>query len=322
MADNKNLIQKADMALADLATAGRLTPEQTDRFLRKLIDTPTLLTQCRTVAMGAPEMKINKIGFGSRILRPATSSVALSAADRAKPDLGQVTLTTKEVIAEIRLPYDVLEDNIEGGNVRAGSEQGAGGLHQTIVELIAQRAALDLEELAIRGDVLRATAQAGPPAVPADSFLAMQDGFLKLANQNVVAATGAMTKDLIKAGVKAMPDKYLRDRARMIHFVSVDNETEMRDVYANRPTALGDAQVQGNLPLYVFGSQLKGVALMPTANGLFTDPNNLIFGIQRNIQIEYDKDITTRTFIIVLTARVAFQIEETEAVVKYTGITG
>jgi hypothetical protein len=71
----------------------------------------------------------------------------------------------------------------------------------------------------------------------------------------------------------------------------------------------------------VFGSQVRGVPLMPSANGLFTNPLNLIFGIQRNIQIEFDKDITKRVFIIVLTARVALEIEEVNAVVKYTGIT-
>jgi len=59
---------------------------------------------------------------------------------------------------------------------------------------------------------------------------------------------------------------------------------------------------------------------MPAANGLLTDPKNLIFGIQRQIHIETDKDIRSREYIIVLTARVDFQIEEEEAVVKYTNI--
>jgi len=135
---NQDLIQKADLALADLATAGKLNPEQTDRFIRTLIDQPTLLNQVRTVAMGAPQMKINKIGFGSRILQPAVSATALSSGSRAKPDLGQVQLDTKEVIAEINIPYDVIEDNIEKGNVNVPLQTGAGGLHQTIVDLIAE----------------------------------------------------------------------------------------------------------------------------------------------------------------------------------------
>jgi hypothetical protein len=36
--------------------------------------------------------------------------------------------------------------------------------------------------------------------------------------------------------------------------------------------------------------------------------------------MEFDKDISARVYIIVLTARIAFQIEETEAIVEYENI--
>lgn len=309
---NQEVIQKADLALSDLETAGKLNPEQTDRFIRTLIDQPTLLNAVRTVAMGAPQMKINKIGFGSRILRPAVSATALDPDQRVKPDLGQVTLETKEVIAEVNIPYDVIEDNIEKGNVNVPLQTGAGGLHQTIVDLMAERAALDLEELAIRGDVANAT----------DAYLALQDGYLKLATTNVADVGGIFDKAAVKQALKTMPTRFLRNRSAMSHFVSVDNETEARDQYGARQTAMGDQQVQGLLPVYIYGSRVTPTALMPGDQGLFTDPMNLIFGIQRNIMIEYTKDIRARVFIIVLTCRVDFQIEETNAVVKYTGIIG
>jgi hypothetical protein len=312
MSTNAELIRKADIALSDLATAGKLNPEQTDRFIRTLIDQPTLLASVRTVAMGAPQMKINKIGFGSRILRPAVSSVALADGDRVKPDLGQVQLNTNEIMAEINIPYDVLEDNIEKGNVNVPLQTGAGGLHQTIVDLIAERAALDLEELGIRGD----TGNVG------DAYLALQNGFMKLATANAVNVGGAFDKNAVKAALKTMPTRYLRNRAALQHFVSVDNETEIRDQFGSRQTALGDQQVQGVLPVYMYGSKISPVALMPGDGGLFTDPMNLIFGIQRNIMIEYTKDIRARVFIIVLTCRIAFAIEEVNAVTKYTGMVG
>ena len=308
---NEDLIKKADLALSDLSTGGGLlNPEQTDRFIRTLIDTPTILSRARIITMNAPQRKINKIGFGSRILRVAVSATPLSAADRAKPDLSKVELNTKEVIATVYIPYDVIEDNIEGGNIHVGPTQGAGGLHDTIVTLMAERAATDLEELAITGDT-----------ASADPYLALHDGFLKLSNANVVNAGGPMSKTVLKAAVKAMPDKYLRNRAELTHFVSVDNETEYRDTYANRQTALGDSMLQGTSPIYAYGSQVVGVPLMPQAYDLFTNPMNLIFGFQRRITIEYDKDIEARIFKIVLTARVALAIEEVNAVVKVTGIT-
>lgn len=309
MSTNQELIKKADIALADLATAGKLNPEQTDRFIRKLIDTPTIINRVRTVAMTAPTMKINKIGFGSRVLRPAVSATALAAGSRVKPDLEQVVLTTTEVMAEVHIPYDVIEDNIERGTISGALQDGAGGLHQTIVDLLAERAALDLEELVLKGDT-----------ASGDTYLALLNGYLKLVSSNINAATTTFDKNVIKGAIKAMPDKYLRNRAQLVHFVSVDNETELRDTLGSRQTALGDQHIQGNLPLYVFGSQVTGAALMPGANSLFTNPLNLIFGIQRNVMIEYDKDIRTREFIVVLTARVAAQIEEETAVVKTTGI--
>jgi hypothetical protein len=312
MTNQEVIIQKADLALGDLATAGKLNPEQTDRFIRTLIDQPTLLATIRTVAMGAPQMKINKIGFGSRILHPAVSAIPLADNLRAKPDLGQVQLETAEVIAEVHIPYDVIEDNIEKGNVNVPMQTGAGGLHQTIVDLMAERAALDLEELAIQGD----TTNVGDP------YLALQDGFLKLATANVVNVGGAFDKSAVKQALKTMPTRYLRNRTAMSHYVSVDNETEIRDQYGARQTALGDQQIQGLLPVYIYGSRVTPVAMMLGTSGLFTDPMNLIFGIQRNIMIEYDKDIRARVFIIVLTARIDFAIEEVNAVVKYTGITG
>lgn len=310
MTGNQDLIRKADIALADLAAdGGLLNPEQTDRFIRTLIDTPTLLNSIRVVTMNAPQRNINKIGFGSRVLRAATSAQALAPADRVKPDLGQVQLNTSEVIAEVNIPYDVIEDNIERGNINVGMESGAGGMHETIVTLLAERASLDLEEMCISGDTLSG-----------DPYLALQDGFLKLATSHVVNVGATISKTTMKLGVKAMPDKYLRNRAQLSHYVSVDQETEYRDTYASRQTALGDSILQGVSPVFAYGSQVNGVPLMPNANGLFTNPLNLIFGIQRRITIEYDKDIRARVFIIVLTARVALAIEEEDAVVKYINI--
>jgi hypothetical protein len=315
MSGNAEIIQKADLALSDIASAGKLNTVQTDRFIRVMLDAPTLLGQVRTVAMPGPTMKINKIGFGSRILRSAAadapSGTGLSQGNRSKPDFGKVDLATSEVIAEVRIPYDVMEDNIERGSVNTPLQSGGGGIHSTIVDMIAERCALDLEELSLSGDT-----------ASGDSFLAMQNGFLKLANANVVNVGGAFNKDACKSALKTMPTRYLRDRAALKHFVSVDNETEYRDTLANRQTALGDAQVQGNLPVYAFGSKVESVALMPGAQGLFTDPRNLIFGVQRNIMMEYTKDISGRVFVIVVTARVAFAIEEVNALVKYTGLTG
>lgn len=330
MSTNKEIIQKADFALADLASGGLLNDEQSNTFIRKLLAQPTLLNATRQVVMGGPTRQINKIGFGKRILRKATSATALDTAAvdgafnpvteataRAKPTTEQVLLSTKEVIAEVRLPYDVIEDNIERGNINAAGASSPhqpimGGMKDTIIDLIAERAAIDLEELAILGD---------ESLDAADPYLDLVDGFLVQTSTNTVDALGAtLNRTIFKNALKAMPDQYLRQLGAMRHFLSVDNEIEYRDTIAQRETAAGDAMIAGRAPVYAFGVPLSPVSLMPGTTGLFTNPQNLIFGIQRKISIEVDKDISARVFIIVLTARVDFKIEEEEAVVKITNI--
>lgn len=309
--ENAALVKKADVALSDLSTGGGLlNPEQTDSFIQILMDSPTILNAARMVTMNAPQKKINKIGFGSRMLRPAVSATALAATDRYKPDFGQVLLNTKEVIAEVHIPYDVLEDNIEGGNISASMGQSAGGIQDTIMTLIGQRVALDMEEAALLGDT-----------TSADPFLALFDGFLKRATLHLVNAQGAtISKEVFKAAIKAMPDKYLRQRSALEFFVSVDNETEYRDTIANRVTGLGDSALVNANAMSIFGSGLNGAALMPNSQGIYTNPKNLIFGVQRRVHIEYDKDIRSRKFIIVVTARVDFQVEETDALVLISNL--
>lgn len=313
---NEQLVKKATIAVADLAAGGALNPEQAARFIRTLRISPTLLNQVRTVEMSAPQRYINKIQFADPILKPGVSNTALLEADRSKPTTDRVTLDTEEVIAEVRLPYDVIEDVIEGGNIgmhREGGAPGAGGgFIDTVLTLMAERAAEDLENLAINGD----TAGGG--------LLGVLDGYLKLlttAGTNVVDNGGAQVdKDMFKNGVKTLPDQYLRNRSRLRHFISQDQETEYRDTVADRATAAGDSALGGLPAIFVFGVPVEAVSLMPEDQGIFTDPLNLIWGIQRDIHLEWDKEITARVIVMVLSARIALQIEETNAAVLYTNI--
>lgn len=313
---NQELAKRADLAIADLtANGGMLLPEQANTFIDLIQEQPTILRQVRLVRMNAPQRKINKIGFASRILKAApqgtppfaaddgTNDRYLAAADRSKPTTSQIELNTKEIIAEVRLPYEVLEDNIEGESFETH-----------VMRLIAERAAIDLEEWGLFADT-----------ASGDAFLALQDGYLKRMTSHVVNhANAGVSPALFKAGMLAMPQKYLRNVGQMKHFVSVANTIKYRDVVAQRATGYGDSMLTGQQPIFAFGSPVEGspmLAAQGTGNvGIFTFPQNLLFGIQRQIQVETDKDIRSREIIIVLTLRAALQIEEEDATVKYTNI--
>ena len=300
--DEKDLIKKADIALGDLASGGLLSTEQSNRFIRNLIDQPTILREARTVTMNSPSMELNKIGFGSRILKPANQTAgsrALAIGDRSKPDLGKVTLNTSEVIAEVRLPYEVLEDNIERGNMT-----------NTVLALMAERAALDIEELILLGDT-----------GSGDAYLALMDGVLALTTTNTVDGTDVgVTGQLFNDTIKAMPTQYRRNKNLMRFYNSMDIEQDYRNTVSQRGTDLGDAILTGSNALPVFGVPMRGVALMPDASGLFLNPQNIVVGMQRRIRIESEKLISEREFKIVLTLRLAVELEEETAVVKQTNI--
>ncbi|QWS69912.1 major capsid protein [Vibrio phage vB_VpS_PG28] len=308
------IIQKADLTLGDLiANGGYLNPEQGDQFIENLIEQPTILNQCRVIAMNSPKQEINRIGFGQRIMRAAPQDGNyLPEGDRSKPQTGKIELDTKEVMAEVHLPYKVIEDNIMRGNINANGATPNSSFVDMILRLISERAATDLEELGLLGD----KSLAGT-----DSYLGLADGWLKRVTSNIVDHHGAeISKTMFKNGVKTLPAKYHRNLSAMRHFVSVAQNVEYADKLSSRETTLGDAKLQTIQNNYGSGVPVNGVPLMPEETGILTNPMNLIFGIQREISMEYEKDIRARKFIIVLTTRVDFQVETEDAAVKYLNI--
>lgn len=300
--NNKTIIEKADVTLATLASGGLMNPEQADTFLRMVQNAPTILKDSRFVQMASDTRKIEKIGFGSRILRPGVEGKVLADADRSAPSTSTITLNAKEVIAEVHITYDTLENNIEGDN-----------LQNTIMQMLAERAALDIEEVIVNGD-----------KSSTDPYLALLDGLRKQATSHVVDhAAGAFSKDVFKKAYKAVPAKYLRNPKDWKFYASHGLEVEWKDQVAGRQTNLGDFSLQGGLAS-AYGVPVDGIAMLQpytdsaktVSDILLTHPKNIVVGMSRNIRIEVDKDIRARKFIIVLTAKLDAKFEEEDAVAK------
>lgn len=301
------LVRKADLVLSELSThGGLLSPEQTNRFLKKLIEAPTILGVARTVPMGADTMKLNKIGIGTRVLRAGVENTALTEAQRTTPVTSQVVLETKEVIAEMRLPYTVLEDNIEGQD-----------LVTTVLDLLAEQAAADLEDLILNGD------EAFVDGDDADNqaYMRLFDGVLKRVTSHVVNAnSAALGLATFNTAFKAMPVKFRQNRAALRWFLTPNDEANYMQVLANRDTALGDAYVTGAATLRIMGIEATAANYLPASRALLTNPKNIIIGIRRRLTLESEKLISTRQLKFVLTARVAHNLEEEDAIVEVTNI--
>ncbi len=302
--DNRTILEKADLALADLTTGGGLLlPAQAQKFMRLLIKQSVLMKMATVTPMASPKQQVSKIRFGSRILRAGQEGTALGPADRVKPDFSEVELDARLFKAEVRMSDEALEDSIERGELR-----------QTIMEMMAEAIARDMEEVAINGDT-----------ASTDSFLATMNGVLKQAKSHVVDAGGAkLTKDLLRDLLKTLPSEYLRDKKAMFFFTSVDADLSYRNTLAERATVGGDRFLEDDAPVLYSGVPVQPIPLFPENLGqtadrtavLLCNPKNINFGIWRQIRFESFRDISEGTLKVVATLRFDVKFAEEGASAK------
>lgn len=296
----EDLTQKADFGLSELQAGGLLNPTQQDKFFEMLINYPALIGQVRRIQMPSPQYEISKIGFGSRAFHVADTATPLTESQRSKPTTDKISLSSKKLMAQFNMPYEVFEDNITKGQ-----------LESTLLRLFANRLATDTEELGLLGD-----------SASSDPDLAAFNGYLKRLTAHIVDATSTgIAPTTFNAAILALPAKYRRDLSKFRFFVSPNAKQQWSQwVITNRPNSLGDAALQGQVELMAHGIPLIGVPLMPAGKGIFTNPDNLIMGVQREIMMEAWKDIEAQVIKFVFSARVDFQVEETDMSVKFTNL--
>jgi HK97 family phage major capsid protein len=306
--DNRTLLEKADLALSDLLSGGDLVDAQAKKFIRLLIKESVILQLASVRPMKSKKQLIEKIRFGSRILRAGSEATPLSSGDRVKPDTSKVELDAKLFKAEVHLNNEVLEDNIEQGSLR-----------QTVMELMGEAISRDMDEVIVQGDT-----------GSADSFLAQFDGMLAAATSNIVPGGGnALAGDDLKGAIKAMPSEFIRNKKKLRFLTSVDAETDYRDTLSGRDTVAGDKYLENDAPIMYSGIPLMDVPLFPEnlgvgtneTNVVLTDPKNIAIGIWRKITMETDKDISAGVLKIVASLRFDFKYVEETAVVKVTAVT-
>jgi hypothetical protein len=302
--DNKTVLEKADLALAELTTrGGLLLPAQAQKFMRLLIKQSALMQLATVVPMASPKQQLSKIKFGSRVLRPGQEATALPAAQRSAPDQSLVELDAKLFKAEVQLSDEVLEDSIERGELR-----------QTIMEMMAEAISRDMEDLVVNGDT-----------TSTDMFLATMNGVLRQATSHVVDAAGApLSKDLLRDLLKSVPSEYLRDKSQMRFLTSVDADLDYRNALAERATAVGDRFLEGESPVLYSGVPLQPIPLFPENLGttndrtsvLLCNPKNIHVGIWRNIRVESDRDVSAGVLKIVATLRFDVKYADEAGVAK------
>lgn len=251
---NEELVQKAIITTADIATAGKLNDEQANAFIDFVIDVTELKGSVRVVRFRNENMQIDKIGVGQRVSVPKEE--AKDPGLRRGISTSKVTLTPREVMTPFEISDNFAELNIEGEAVE-----------DTVVRLMATQTANDLEETMVNGDVLgHARTEAdlldggSTTQVVKDTFTALFDGWLRLLDAgNIYDADGANLAPKVFSGmIKKMPVKFRRTRRNLRFLMALDMEQNWRERVSSRATPQGDAALTsaGTLPVY-------GVPMIP-----------------------------------------------------------
>ncbi len=309
--DSMDVVQKANFTLGYLTTAGLLVAEQAKEFMQLAILTSVMLGEITVTPMSSPQKQINKMAFGTtRILGPGTSGAAVPLAQRVRPDLGQTLLSTVLAKGEVRVEDEVFEDNIERTK-----------LQTTLMGLIGEKCGSDMEDVSINGD-----------KASSDPFLALLDGFLKQSVSNLVPAGNVrLNKTVLRDAWKAIPRQFRRFKNTLMFFTSMDAVVDYADTIASRQTPGGDDALLktdvSSSPKWT-GVPVLGVPLFPEQQGgssnqtslLCGNPKNYTVGVQRDIRLEYYRDVSAGESVFVITLRLDAKIAHEPATSMATAI--
>jgi hypothetical protein len=333
MASQEEILSKADEVTTSVVgndSGGLMKPAQSNRFLDFVIDQSVLMQNARVVRMRTPQMEIDKVSVGTRLLSKATEATDSGA--NAAVTFSKVSLSTVKLRLDWALSTESLEDNIEGAS-----------LEDHIAQVMARQTANDLDDLFINGNTSSN-----------NGLLKALDGFVKLAKTNgrvVDEAGNQVSRATYDRILRNMPTKYLQRRNELRFFsgsgnvqdtiYSLGNPNSATAATAGAPSpgsTTGDVAFlqgamrgnggPGSTGISPFGIPLIEVPLMPeTVTGDYsgaagshghielTFPQNRVIGIHRDITVYRQFKPKTDTIEYTQYMRVASNIENADSYV-------
>ena len=333
MASQEEILSKADEVTTSVVgndSGGLLKPAQSNRFLDFVIDQSVLMQNARVVRMRTPQMEIDKVSVGTRLLAKATE--ATDTGSNSPVTFSKVSISTVKLRLDWAISTESLEDNIEGAS-----------LEDHIAQIMARQTANDMDDLLINGNTSSG-----------NILLKALDGFIKLARSNgrtVDEAGNNVSRATYDRILRNMPAKYLQRRNELRFFsgsglvqdtaFSIQNPNSATAATSGAPSpgsTAGDASFfngsiranggAGATGLSPFGIPLVEIPLMPeTVAGDYsptsgshgyvelTFPNNRIIGIHRDITVYRQFKPKTDTIEYTQYMRVGSNIENADSYV-------
>lgn len=316
---NAGIIKKA-LETGDVSSHGGLKEEAANKFIDLVVNESALLQNIRVHRTDKPAGIMAKLN----VTGPITYGVAEGStpATTSKPVASSVEYVTKKTVSLIDITGEFTEDNIEGASGRS-----------TILGMMTKQIGNDMESLALEGD------EAISGSEPEDLLYKTNNGFIKLtaagSGAHLINCGGANVGDtgmeLLYTMLRSMPNKYKKDLSKLRWIMSENTRLDLAAMLMSKGGSLGGALAgsaftEGQLPATILGVKPLVVPLMPenlTVGGeddgtciFLTDPRNLVYVVQRDLSIEWERVPRGDKWEATIHMRSDFIIENTDAVVR------
>jgi len=305
MEENANLrpvyVTKADMALSQLTSGGKLVAAQEQKFFLVAIKKAVMLPRVFTTTVDRDQKELPKMTtFGSQVWYPATEMEDLAYAQRSRPGYDKVEFTTHEIMCQVNFARYFLRAQVERE-----------GFQNTLIAYLGLHSARDFDNLVINGDTNSS-----------NSLLALLDGMIAAASSNEYPASGgSLSSEILDGLMLTMPEEYA-DQDNLGFFTCRGARAAYRRELQNRPTPAGDkATTDAYDPTYD-GIPVTRVPLFPTTLSgdetvvLHLNPKMFLYVIEEGVELETEYYKKARMWSIIMTARVS-QTYQHEPAVAY-----
>jgi hypothetical protein len=268
-----------------------LNRQQSNAFIDMLVDETVLIKNIRRSVVSAPKGEINKLDIGVIVTEGAH---ATSGATVRGVTEDAVSYDTVKYRSAFDIRQDFLEDNLEGPAVR-----------DKILRMFTKRIAIDSELAAIRSDD---TLTVGDSQSDENNLYGVNVGFNKILLDEVpagqiLAAEGAAPSHKLYYDMKRLiPSRYRAAAPNYTWVMPSGPHDKWQYDMSLRETNYGDSAIMGVPVKGPMGYPMLQVPLMPedmtytggsggsTGSMIWLTPlDNLIFFIQREITIEFER---------------------------------
>ena len=305
---------------------GVMQPATANRYLQEIVERSVIISEARRVVMTSNTRNIDRLVHSGRVMKfPGEGNEVGVAGAMA---FQQRQLIASDMMAAEDWSRQTIEDNIEGDN-----------LENTLVEVMGQLHARDMEELFLYANADDTTSPAFPDAEEGgDSFRehlggTPHDGLLLLTD-NLIDKQGAQAdsaRDIFEELMGAIPAKLLNGRPTGEWRFYVNNalERRYRAELGERSTPLGDRALFEAVPVFYQGIPVVSAPMLRletrdmvdssdsdvtgVTDAMLVHPNNIVVGFQRNVTVDVEYRPRKLMYELTISARGDMNVEAPDA---------